>query len=107
MSGPAAATALHSLRLTAACAMNVVGPLLLLWTGTHFWSSSEAASLPLPTPQMDCSVYQEYPVTAIPCPITYKPICGSDYITYGNECHLCAESLRSHGRVQLLHEGRC
>ncbi|KAK2499469.1 hypothetical protein MC885_015119 [Smutsia gigantea] len=71
--------------------MNIVRPLLLLWTGTHFCGSSEAASLPLPT--VDCSIYQKYPVVAIPCPITYQPICGSDYITYGNECHLCTESL--------------
>lgn len=43
--------------------------------------------------QVDCSVYRKYPVVAIPCPITYLPVCGSDYITYGNECHLCTESL--------------
>ncbi|KAL4701744.1 hypothetical protein H8959_015748, partial [Pygathrix nigripes] len=42
--------------------------------------------------QVDCSIYKKYPVVAIPCPITYLPVCGSDYITYGNECHLCTES---------------
>uniref|UniRef100_A0A9L0J8Q5 Serine peptidase inhibitor Kazal type 7 n=1 Tax=Equus asinus TaxID=9793 RepID=A0A9L0J8Q5_EQUAS len=66
---------------------------------------SEAASLSLTT--VDCSIYKKYPVVAIPCPITYLPVCGSDYITYGNECHLCTESLKSNGKIQFLHEGRC
>ncbi|XP_023616986.1 serine protease inhibitor Kazal-type 7-like [Myotis lucifugus] len=65
----------------------------------------EAASLSLRT--VDCSIDKKYPVVAIPCPITYLPVCGSDYITYGNECHLCIESLKSDGKVQFLHEGRC
>ena len=43
--------------------------------------------------QVNCSIYKKYPVVAIPCPITYLPVCGSDYITYGNECHLCIENL--------------
>ncbi|XP_016072865.1 PREDICTED: serine protease inhibitor Kazal-type 7 [Miniopterus natalensis] len=85
--------------------MKIAGGLLLLCLVTFFCSSSEAASLSLTT--VDCSIYKRYPVVAIPCPITYMPVCGSDYITYGNECHLCIESLKSYGRVQFLHEGRC
>ncbi|KAL2779194.1 serine protease inhibitor Kazal-type 7 precursor [Daubentonia madagascariensis] len=85
--------------------MKILRGLLLLCTVTHFCSSSEAASLPLTT--VDCSIYKKYPVVAIPCPITYLPVCGSDYITYGNECHLCTESLKSHGKIQFLHEGNC
>ncbi|XP_070649912.1 serine protease inhibitor Kazal-type 7 isoform X2 [Bos indicus] len=68
-------------------------------------SPCEAASLPLKT--VNCSIYKKYPVVAIPCPITYLPVCGSDYITYGNECHLCIENLKSYGKVQFLHEGVC
>ncbi|KAM8764354.1 serine protease inhibitor Kazal-type 7-like [Rhynchonycteris naso] len=85
--------------------MKVAGGLLLLCTVACFCSSSEAASLSLRT--VDCSIYKKYPVVAIPCPITYMPVCGSDYITYGNECHLCIESLKSYGSVQFLHEGIC
>ncbi|XP_012908719.1 serine protease inhibitor Kazal-type 7 isoform X1 [Mustela erminea] len=86
--------------------MKTIGGLLLLCTMTHFFSNPEAASLPLTT-QVDCSIYKKYPVVAIPCPITYLPVCGSDYITYGNECHLCIENLKSNGKVQFLHEGSC
>ncbi|KAM4875244.1 serine protease inhibitor Kazal-type 7-like [Thomomys bottae] len=57
--------------------------------------------------QVDCSMYKKYPVVAIPCPITYLPVCGTNYITYGNSCLLCAEVLKSGGKVQLLHEGQC
>nr|XP_003934039.1 serine protease inhibitor Kazal-type 7 [Saimiri boliviensis boliviensis] len=85
--------------------MKIIGGLLLLFTMIHFYSCSEAASLPLTA--VDCSIYKKYPVVAIPCPITYLPVCGSDYITYGNECHLCTESLKSNGKVQFLHEGNC
>ncbi|EHH26916.1 hypothetical protein EGK_17000 [Macaca mulatta] len=85
--------------------MKIIGGLLLLCTVFYFCSSSEAASLS--SKKVDCSIYKKYPVVAIPCPITYLPVCGSDYITYGNECHLCTESLKSNGRVQFLHDGSC
>lgn len=59
---------------------------------THLRSVSKAAHS-FVSDQVDCSIYKKYPVVAIPCPITYLPVCGSDYITYGNECHLCTETL--------------
>ncbi|XP_023393061.1 serine protease inhibitor Kazal-type 7 [Pteropus vampyrus] len=83
--------------------MKTIGGLLLLCTVTYFCSSSGE----LRGDSVDCSIYKKYPVVAIPCPIAYMPVCGSDYITYGNECHLCTESLKSDGKVQFLHEGRC
>ncbi|XP_010625399.1 serine protease inhibitor Kazal-type 7-like [Fukomys damarensis] len=85
--------------------MKVLWGLLVLCALSHFCSSSEVNSMALTT--VDCSIYRKYPVVAIPCPITYLPVCGSDYITYGNECHLCTESLKSNGKIQFLHEGQC
>ncbi|XP_040486554.1 serine protease inhibitor Kazal-type 7 [Ursus maritimus] len=69
--------------------MKIIGGLLLLCTMTHFFSNLGE----LRAQSVDCSIYKKYPVVAIPCPITYLPVCGSDYITYGNECHLCIENL--------------
>uniref|UniRef100_A0A8C9AU44 Serine peptidase inhibitor Kazal type 7 n=1 Tax=Phocoena sinus TaxID=42100 RepID=A0A8C9AU44_PHOSS len=84
--------------------MKIIGDLLLFCTVAHLCTCSEAASLPLKT--VDCSIYEKHPVVAIPCPITYLPVC-SDYITYGNECHLRTDSLKSTEKVQFLREGRC
>ncbi|XP_075398822.1 serine protease inhibitor Kazal-type 7 [Tenrec ecaudatus] len=85
--------------------MKFLAALLLLCTVAHFCSRAEAASVASTT--VDCSIYKKYPVVAIPCPITYLPVCGTDYITYGNECHLCTESLKSNGKIQFLHDGKC
>ncbi|XP_055286190.1 serine protease inhibitor Kazal-type 7 isoform X2 [Moschus berezovskii] len=98
-------TILSNLCITAVSIMKTTGGLLLLCAVAHLCSCSEAASLSLKT--VNCSIYKKYPVVAIPCPITYLPVCGSDYITYGNECHLCIENLKSYGKVQFLHEGVC
>ncbi|XP_048187585.1 serine protease inhibitor Kazal-type 7-like [Perognathus longimembris pacificus] len=84
--------------------MKTFGGLLLLCAVAHFCSGSEVTNDPS---MVDCSVYKKYPVVAIPCPITYLPVCGTNYITYGNSCLLCAEVLKSGGKVQLLHEGQC
>ncbi|XP_051834927.1 serine protease inhibitor Kazal-type 7 [Antechinus flavipes] len=55
----------------------------------------------------DCNIYKKFPVSAIPCPVTYFPVCGSDYMTYGNGCHLCIENLKTNGKVTYLHDGIC
>ncbi|XP_074257112.1 serine protease inhibitor Kazal-type 7 [Saimiri boliviensis] len=81
--------------------MKIIGGLLLLFTMIHFYSCSEKQAICLCMTQVDCSIYKKYPVVAIPCPITYLPVCGSDYITYGNECHLCTESLTASGDRKL------
>ncbi|XP_006148120.1 serine protease inhibitor Kazal-type 14 [Tupaia chinensis] len=48
-----------------------------------------------------------YNGTVNPCPGLYQPICGNNFITYDNPCILCIESLKSHGRIKFLHNGRC
>ncbi|XP_028630001.1 serine protease inhibitor Kazal-type 7 isoform X2 [Grammomys surdaster] len=86
--------------------MKLIGGLLLLFTATYFCNCfSEVTSHPSAT--VDCDIYKKYPVVAIPCPIENIPVCGSDYITYGNKCKLCTEILRSNGKIQFLHEGHC
>ncbi|XP_028907823.1 serine protease inhibitor Kazal-type 7-like isoform X1 [Ornithorhynchus anatinus] len=85
--------------------MKTSGAILLLLVVAILCGPTKAASLS--SAQMDCSMYKKYPVNAIPCPITYLPVCGNNYITYGNECHLCTESLKSNGKIKFLHNGNC
>ncbi|EGV99643.1 Serine protease inhibitor Kazal-type 7 [Cricetulus griseus] len=70
--------------------MKLIGGLLLLFTATYFCNSSGHF---LVSNQVDWDIYKKYPVVAIPCPIENTPVCGSDYITYGNKCKLCTEIL--------------
>ncbi|KAL6041225.1 hypothetical protein STEG23_022931, partial [Scotinomys teguina] len=72
--------------------MKVLGGLLLLLTAGYLCNSSEVTTATShPVAMLDCSIYKKYPVVAIPCPIENVPVCGSDYITYGNKCKLCTE----------------
>ncbi|XP_038596642.1 serine protease inhibitor Kazal-type 7-like [Tachyglossus aculeatus] len=85
--------------------MKTTGVILMLLMVAFLCGPTKAASLS--SGKVDCSMYKKYPVNAIPCPITYFPVCGNNYITYGNECHLCSESLKSKGKIQFLHDGNC
>ncbi|XP_017173429.1 serine protease inhibitor Kazal-type 7 isoform X1 [Mus musculus] len=80
-----------SLCITELSTMKLVGGLLLLFAATYVCNCSEVTSHPSAT--VDCDIYKKYPVVAIPCPIVNIPVCGSDYITYGNKCKLCTEIL--------------
>ncbi|KAB0404424.1 hypothetical protein E2I00_009554, partial [Balaenoptera physalus] len=58
-------TVLSSLCITATSIMKIIGDLLC----SVQWPTSAPA-------QVDCSIYEKHPVVAIPCPITYLPVCG-------------------------------
>uniref|UniRef100_A0A7M4FZL4 Kazal-like domain-containing protein n=1 Tax=Crocodylus porosus TaxID=8502 RepID=A0A7M4FZL4_CROPO len=57
---------------------------------------------------VDCTGYLETPPgeTAI-CTMDYRPICGTDGITYGNPCTFCTAIARSGGKLQFKHYGVC
>ncbi|XP_051716671.1 ovoinhibitor-like isoform X4 [Ctenopharyngodon idella] len=43
----------------------------------------------------------------IMCPAVYKPVCGSDGKTYGNECELYAANQASKTKVFIVKQGEC
>ncbi|XP_030360726.1 double-headed protease inhibitor, submandibular gland-like [Strigops habroptila] len=40
------------------------------------------------------------------CPTDYEPTCGTDNVTYPNECSLCKEIFRNQA-IDKKHDGRC
>ncbi|CAM4587007.1 unnamed protein product [Lepidochelys olivacea] len=53
-----------------------------------------------------CSLYAVLPSREVPCPRMIDPVCGSDGVTYPNECLFCREILRGN-KIVKKHDGRC
>ncbi|XP_032650330.1 ovomucoid-like isoform X1 [Chelonoidis abingdonii] len=57
--------------------------------------------------KIDCSRYQRTKdPRKIACPRIYAPVCGTNGVTYDNECMLCAEILKG-ATIGLAHKGKC
>ncbi|CAL8288983.1 unnamed protein product [Arctogadus glacialis] len=41
------------------------------------------------------------------CPLNLDPMCGSDGVTYGNECVLCVERQITKTNIMISKEGNC
>lgn len=41
------------------------------------------------------------------CPAEFEPVCGSDGITYGNECKLKLEACKYRREIKVLYGGPC
>ncbi|KAL1776623.1 serine protease inhibitor Kazal-type 4 [Sigmodon hispidus] len=41
------------------------------------------------------------------CPQTPKPICGTNGVTYKNECHLCVTRIKTRNDIQIMKDGKC
>ncbi|KAM6116584.1 ovoinhibitor-like [Pterocles gutturalis] len=59
---------------------------------------------------IDCSKYQKT-VTGdhimVACPRILEPVCGSDTLTYDNECGICAYNAEHHANISKMHDGEC
>ncbi|XP_044882263.1 ovoinhibitor-like [Mauremys mutica] len=55
---------------------------------------------------LNCSEYHGSKVL-IPCPRILAEVCGTDGVTYPNECMLCAHNLKHRTSVSKKHDGKC
>ncbi|XP_010156484.1 PREDICTED: double-headed protease inhibitor, submandibular gland-like [Eurypyga helias] len=53
-----------------------------------------------------CGMFLLSGKTQAVCPRNYEPVCGTDDVTYPNECTLCKEILRNRA-IDKKHDGRC
>ncbi|XP_007447569.1 PREDICTED: serine protease inhibitor Kazal-type 6 [Lipotes vexillifer] len=54
--------------------------------------------------QIDCGEFQD---PKVHCTRESNPHCGSDGRTYGNKCTFCKAMLKSGGKLNLKHHGKC
>ncbi|XP_068004208.1 double-headed protease inhibitor, submandibular gland-like [Melanerpes formicivorus] len=56
--------------------------------------------------QFSCDAYRMSGGMVVACPRNYEPVCGTDEVTYSNECSLCNENYRNRD-VTKKHDGQC
>ncbi|KAF7249560.1 Ovoinhibitor [Varanus komodoensis] len=58
--------------------------------------------------EINCTLYPAEKVTGIiACPNTIAPICGSDDVTYSNECEICKKNMERNRNIGKKHNGEC
>ncbi|NXR12228.1 IOVO protein, partial [Semnornis frantzii] len=97
-----AATDLQVTGYTTISAMKTTGSIALL--GLMLLSCLSEMTSPLQ--QASCSSYRVNGRTLVACPRNYEPVCGTDEVTYPNECTLCRQIFISRG-IDKKHDGRC
>ncbi|XP_066447419.1 serine protease inhibitor Kazal-type 6-like isoform X3 [Eleutherodactylus coqui] len=49
----------------------------------------------------------DIPGKAFVCNNVSQPLCGTDGITYQNECDLCSKKMMSNGELNIKYNGEC
>ncbi|NXS98306.1 IOV7 protein, partial [Jacana jacana] len=79
--------------------------------GTHVQKSHEGRCKEESTAvNVDCSTYvsnTKTGETVAACPFILREICGTDGVTYSNDCALCAHNIEFGTSVAKKHDGRC
>ncbi|XP_038596643.1 serine protease inhibitor Kazal-type 12-like [Tachyglossus aculeatus] len=57
--------------------------------------------------QAYCSSYIRHPEEMIHCPRIYRPVCGTDGITYSNRCEFCKVAWAMQGKLGFKYVGEC
>ncbi|KAM7000281.1 putative pancreatic secretory proteinase inhibitor [Tautogolabrus adspersus] len=79
----------------------VVKTLLLVCVAVFLYADAEDKSRDYRRPScVGMSVAQA-------CPLNYSPVCGSDGVTYPNECSLCVHRLERNADILIVAEGPC
>ncbi|XP_054245094.1 ovoinhibitor-like [Indicator indicator] len=77
--------------------------------GTHIKKNHVGRCKEESTP-VDCSMYLSNAKTGeaiAACPFILREICGTDGVTYSNDCALCAHNIEFGTDVAKKHDGRC
>ncbi|XP_008496879.1 ovoinhibitor isoform X1 [Calypte anna] len=59
---------------------------------------------------INCSKYRRMESNGhvmVACPRMLEPVCGSDSLTYDNECGICAFNAEHHANISKIHDGEC
>ncbi|XP_075457046.1 serine protease inhibitor Kazal-type 6-like isoform X4 [Ascaphus truei] len=59
--------------------------------------------------KVDCSAYSLRHAAGeeFACATEHFPVCGTDHVTYGNQCTLCDKILTTGAKIGIKHQGKC
>ncbi|MEE6479701.1 hypothetical protein FKM82_012339 [Ascaphus truei] len=78
----------------------LVAAALISFSGVKSYSSNAGY-------EIDCSRYKKNADEDMVCTREYRSLCGTDGVTYANECQMCAARLSKKTNIYAKHKGSC